>query len=632
VIDQAQLAQSTLPALLLERARRTPERVACRAKELGIYRETTWRDLAERVARVALALRARGLQPSEAVAIMGHACPEWTVADLAVQAAGGVSYGIYPTVPPVELALLLNHGGARFMVAEDQEYLDRVLAVWKSCPGLEAVFVVDTRALFMYQDARVVPFARLEDDGTGDGALEALERLAAAVRPEDPATIVYTSGTTGHPKGALLLHGRHIAAAANMIAHYPALAEGEHRVVAFLPLSHVMGRNATITLPLITNIVPHYPEDVEGFAEALFEVAPTFLFTVPRYLQKFASALLVGLENTSAIKRAAYRAATAVSRAHLRRHWRGENAPALAAAAAVARALVFRWLLDKVGLASARFVLSSGAPLPFEVAALWQMWGVNVLEAYGQTETGGAIISGQQGRRPRPGDVGQPAAGIEVRLAEDGEILTRSAYLFAGYFKDETATTATLRDGWLRTGDVGEWTPEAALRLVDRKKDLLITAGGKNVSPARIESRLRASPYVSEAAVFGEGHKYLVALIEADHEAVAEWARSRGVTYAGYTSLVTRLEVVGLIAGEVERANADLARVEQVKAFRLLPRELDPEQDGEPVTPTRKIKRRLMAERFGDLIESMYGDEEERRIAAALADLEPAYRTSGGSL
>ncbi|MGH7318308.1 MAG: AMP-binding protein, partial [Candidatus Rokuibacteriota bacterium] len=245
MIDQSRLAGSTLPGLLLERARRTPERVAYRAKTLGIYRETTWRALAERVTKVALALRGRGLRPGETVAIMGHACPEWTIADLAVQAAGGVSYGIYPTVAPAELALLLGHGGARFMVVEDQEYLDRVLAVWPTCPGLEAVFVVDTRALFMYRDPRVVPFARLEEQG---GTLEELERLAAAVRPEDPATIVYTSGTTGDPKGAVLLHGRHVAAAANMVAHYPALAEGEHRVVAFLPLSHVMGRNVTITL------------------------------------------------------------------------------------------------------------------------------------------------------------------------------------------------------------------------------------------------------------------------------------------------------------------------------------------------------------------------------------------------
>jgi len=631
VIDQAALARTTLPGLLLERARRTPDRVAYRAKKLGIYRETTWRRLAERVTAVALALRARGLRPGDTLAIMGHACPDWTIADLAAQAAGGITYGIYPTVAPSELAFLLRHGGARFMVAEDQEQLDRALAVWPECPDLQAVFVVDTRALFMYREARAVPFARLEDEGRARLTPDALDRLVAAVRPEDPATIVYTSGTTGHPKGALLLHGRHVAAAANMVAHYPALAEGEHRVVAFLPLSHVMGRNATITLPLLVDVIPHYPEDVEAFAEALFEVAPTFLFTVPRYLQKFASALLVGLEHTSAVKRTAYRAAMRVSRAHLSAHWRGRASPVTRAAAALAHAVVFRWLLDKVGFPRLSFVLSSGAPLPPEVAALWQLWGVNVLEAYGQTEAGGAILTGQRGARPRPGDVGAAAPGVEVRLEADGEVVARSPYFFAGYFKDAAATGVAVRDGWLATGDVGEWTAAGALKLVDRKKDLLITAGGKNVSPSTVESRVRASPYVSEATVFGEGRKYLVALIEADYEAVAEWARAHGIPYTGYTSLVTRPDVVRLIGDEVERANLGLGRVEQVKVFRLLPRELDPEQDGEPVTPTRKVKRRLLAERFGDLIEGMYSDAEARRIAAALSELESpprARRTS----
>jgi long-chain acyl-CoA synthetase len=605
-----------LPGLLVDRARTSSAGVAYRAKELGIYRETTWRALADRVAAVAVALRARGFAAGQSVAIMGHACPEWTIADLAVQSAGGVSYGVYPTSSPAELAFLLRHGRARFMVAEDQEHLDRAMAVWSTCPGLETVFVVDTRATFMDRDPRVVPFARLEAEGRERVTSDTLGQLAAAVRPDDPATVVYTSGTTGNPKGAVLRHGRHIAAAASMIAHYPALAE-PHRAVAFLPLSHVMGRNATITLPLLTGVVPHYPEDVDAFADTLYEVAPTFLFTVPRYLQKFASALLVGLESSSPIKRGAYRAAMRVSRAHLARHWHGRPAGASGVAAALARALVFRWLLDKVGLARLRFVLASGAPLPVPVAALWQTWGVNVLEVYGQTETGGAIVSGQQGDRPRPGDVGVAALGVDVRLDPDGEVLVRSPYLFGGYLDDDAATTAAFRDGWLATGDVGEWTASGSLRLVDRKKDFLITAGGKNVSPAMIEGRLHASPYVSEATVFGEGRVYLVALIEADWEAVAEWARAHGVPYTGYTSLVTRAEVVRLIAGEVERANAELARVEQVKAFRLLPRELDPEQDGEPVTPTRKVKRRLMAEHFRDLISSMYSDEEERRIAAA---------------
>jgi long-chain acyl-CoA synthetase len=367
-------------------------------------------------------------------------------------------------------------------------------------------------------------------------------------------------------------------------------------------------------MPLIADIVPHYPESVDTFAEALYEIQPTFVFTVPRYLQKFAAHLLVGLDQSSWVKRTAYRSAMTVGRRALdRRRSLGGRA---SMPAALARGLVFRWLLEKVGFARAELVISSGAPLPAAVAELWQAWGVNLCEAYGQTETGGALVSGQRGPYPQPGDVGPAAPNMTVELDDDGEILVTAAEFFGGYWRDPDATRALYRDGKLATGDVGEWTAGGSLKLVDRKKDILITAGGKNVSPSLVENRLRASPYVSEAAVFGEARKYLVALLEADGETVAEWAREHGVVHTGYASLVSHPDVVGLIEAEVKRVNGELTRVEQVKAFRLLPRELDPELEGEPVTPTRKVKRRVMAERYGALVESMYANDEERRIAA----------------
>ncbi len=620
------LRASTLPGLLVERARTSPERVAFRAKELGVWRETTWREFAERVEAVALGLqREYGVARDGTVAIIGNACPEWTIADLAAQALGAITYGIYPTSSPSEVRYLLQHGRASVVVAEDQEHLDKVLTVLDECPGVGAVLVIDTRALFMYRDARVRPLAEVERAGREARGAErgALQRLAAAVSPDDPATIIYTSGTTGPPKGALYHHGPHLAACANILAHYPVLTDGEQRIVAMLPLCHTMGRDLAITMPLITEVVPHYPESVDAFAEALYEIQPAFVFTVPRYLQKFAAHLLVGIDASSPLKRAAYRAAMAVGRRVARQRWRGHLSPLAALGAVAARQLVFRWLLEKVGFARTQLVISSGAPLPLTVATLWQAWGVNLCEAYGQTETGGALISGQRGPFPRPGDVGGPAPNMEIHLGPDGEILVATKEFFGGYWRDPEATRALYADGRQVTGDVGEWTRGHALRLVDRKRDILITAGGKNVSPSQIESRLRASPYVSEAAVFGDGRKYLVALLELDGETVAEWARARSLVHTGYASLVQHPEVVRLIEVEVARTNADLTRVEQVKAFRLLPRELDPEQEGEPVTPTRKVKRRLMAERYGALVESMYASDEERRIAAEVAALTP---------
>jgi long-chain acyl-CoA synthetase len=615
------LRARTLPGLLVERARTRPGRVAFRSKELGIWRETTWRELAERVGALAGGLaREYGIAAGENVAIIGNPCPEWTVADLAVQALGAISYGIYPTSAPGEVRHLLQHGGAALIVAEDQEHLDKTLEVLDQCPAVRAVLVIDTRALFMYQDPRVRPLAEVEARGREAlaGESDALERLARALSPDAPATIIYTSGTTGHPKGAVYRHGPHAAACANIIEHYPLLRSREHRAVAMLPLCHAMGRNLAITMPLIADIVPHYPESVDTFADALYEIQPTFVFTVPRYLQKFAAHLLVGLDQSSWVKRAAYRAAMRLGRRARDQRWRHGAAGGQSAAAALARAIVFRWLLEKVGFARAELVISSGAPLPAAVAALWQAWGVNLCEGYGQTETGGALVSGQRGPFPPPGDVGAVAPNMAVELDADGEILVTAAEWFGGYWRDPDATRALYRDGKLATGDVGEWTAGRALKLVDRKRDILITAGGKNVSPALVENRLRASPYISEAAVFGEARKYLVALLEADGETVAEWAREHGVVHTGYASLVAHPDVVGLIEAEVRRANDDLTRVEQVKAFRLLPRELDPEMEGEPVTPTRKVKRRLMAVRYGALVESMYASDEERRIAAEM--------------
>jgi len=616
------LRASTLPGLLVERARTRPERVAFRSKELGIWRETTWRELAARVAALACGLaREYRIAAGETVAIIGNPCPEWTIADLATQALGAITYGIYPTSAPGEVRHLLQHGGAALIVAEDQEHLDKTLEVLDQCPNVRAVLVVDTRALFMYRHPRVRPLAEVERRG-GEalaGEPDALDRFARALSPDAPATIIYTSGTTGHPKGAVYRHGPHLAACANILEHYPILEHGEHRAVAMLPLCHAMGRNLAITMPLIADIVPHYPESVDTFADALYEIQPTFVFTVPRYLQKFAAHLLVGLDQSSWIKRAAYRAAMTVGRRALDRRWTRGAARAASLPAAVARAIVFRWLLEKVGFARVELVISSGAPLPAAVAALWQAWGVNLCEAYGQTETGGALVSGQRGPYPPPGNVGDVAPNMAVELDGDGEILVTAAEFFGGYWRDPDATRALYRQGKLATGDVGEWTGARALKLVDRKKDILITAGGKNVSPSHVENRLRASPYISEAAVFGEGRKYLVALLEADGETLAEWARERGVVHTGYASLVAHPEVVGLIEAEVKRANDELTRVEQVKAFRLLPRELDPELEGEPVTPTRKVKRRVMAERYGTLVDSMYAGDEERRIAAEVA-------------
>ncbi len=626
----AGLRARTAPGLLAMHARTKPGAVAFRSKHLGLYRERTWRDYTVLAGHAARGLAALGLARGERIAIMGDACEEWVIIDQGAQALGAIVYGIYPTASIAELEFQMVDGGATIFVAENQQYVDKILPIVERLPRLRHIVVIDTTAMFAYTHPMIASYsALLAEPLTDDAALALFERCAADLNPADPAFIVYTSGTTGHPKGALITHGHHLAACATLVEHYPSLALKSHRTVVYLPLCHILGRDVAVTLPLISGVVPHFGEHVEALGETFFEVAPTLLFTVPRYLQKFASQVLVGVGSSSPAKRAVYEWAMGIGRRHARERWEGRHATNIAYE--VARALAFKPLLNKLGLDQLELVIAGGAAMPTDTTALWQIWGVNVVELYGQTEEAGALISGQPSPFPRPGNVGTPATGVDIKLDGDGQILVRTLDHFEGYWQNEAATREVLgEDGWIRTGDVGEWMRSAhaglgergaSLRLIDRSRDFIVTAGGKTLSPSFIENILRSSPYVGEAIVFGHQRKYLTALIEIDFDTVADWARAHGIVYTGFTNLIESPRVVQLVQGEVDKANAQLARVETIKAFRILPKALDPEEEGEPVTPTRKVKRTLMYQRFEALIESMYDDREERLVAEGAGDV-----------
>jgi len=469
--------------------------------------------------------------------------------------------------------------------------------------------------MFDYEHAALLSLRELIELGNGVSEDDFVRRRHA-VRPDDPATIVYTSGTSAHPKGALYTH-RALITLGKQFHAFPEL-DGlrDIRSVVHLPLNHLYERANTPQGMLVRGIVPHFSDEAERFLETLYEVAPQHHASVPRYWSKLASSVIVGIENSGALKRTAYRAAMRVGQAYRRRCWGGARPLVLGVLYGLARLVVFDRMLKKLGLHRVRLALSSGAPLPEEVQALWQIWGVNLKNLYGQTESG--VVTAQFGSFPQPGSVGLPYPGNKVALAADDEIICVSPGSFSGYWQDDAASAEMrLADG-IRTGDVGMIDARGTLKIVDRKKDIVITAGGKNVSPSRIETMLKSSPYISEASVVGEGRKYLTALVEIDIGTVSEWARANSVAYSTYRSLATNASVYRLLAREIERVNAALGRVEQVKAFRLLDRELDPEVEGEAVTPTRKIKRSLLQQQFAHLIEEMYGDDEDRRIARQL--------------
>jgi long-chain acyl-CoA synthetase len=619
-----ELRRKTVPEIFLERVQNTPDEVAYRAKKLGIYQERTWRTFGREVAACALGLRTLGLKRGDRLALMGDPCEEYAICELAAQSLGAVTYGIYPTSSPKEVRHLMNDGEACIFVAENQEYVDRILPLFDSLPALRHVLVIDSTGTFMYDHPALTAYEELtqKSAGTLAGDMDQLEDEVRKIAPEDPLFIVYTSGTTGDPKGVLISHGKHLAGAYTLIERYPILAEVPHRTVVYLPLCHVLGKDVAVTLPLLTSIVPHYGEDIESVGQTIFETAPTVFFTVPRYLQKYLSSILVGIENSSFFKRSVYRFSTKVGRTHVRKVWEKTKDPLDSFLYAVCRQVAFRPVLNKIGFDKIKLALSAGAPLPPEVMALWHVLGLNLSEFYGQTETGGAIITAQEGHFPRPGHVGVPPSGWEVKLGDDGEILVKGQDVFEGYLNNPQGTREVLdSDGWLHTGDIGEWTTNGNLKIVDRARDIIVTSGGKTLSPTHMENALRAVPYISEAVVFGHQRKYLSALIEIDYETVSDWARSHDIVYTGFTSLAEHPEVSRLIGAAIQEVNSDLARVEQIKSFRIIPKELDPEDEEEPITPTRKIKRDLIYARFKELVDSMYSNKEERMVASEVGDL-----------
>ncbi|HZQ28201.1 MAG TPA: AMP-binding protein [Acidimicrobiales bacterium] len=610
--DEVRERLATLPIgkAIRARATLTPGDAVVRVKEGGVYRTRTWRQYAEDIEVFARGLLTLGVEPGDTVAIMGDPAYWWMVADAAVISIGAVSFGIYTTCSPEEIRHQVSTAGARVFIAENQEYVDKLLSLGSACPSVEHIVVDDVRALFGYDDERIMPLADVADRGRSAGPdLQArfAERLAAT-DADDVALLVFTSGTTGPSKAATISHRNFLVGGALEFCDTfkDMTGPGERRVLAHLSLAHAFERIFALYTPILSAEVVHIGEDLESLEQTLFEVQPYYFHAVPRIWQKMAARAVTNIERSSWIKRRSYQVAMGIARRRVAGLWEGKRSLPVGVAYALARLVVFRPMLRKFGLAQARYGLTAGTHVPPEVQRVWQCWGLNLVNGLGMTEVG--YVAFQRQRFPKPGSVGQKVRDLEVKVAEDGELLYRGAGVFKGYLGQPEGTAEVITpDGWFHSGDVGRIEPNGEVVLVDRKKDIMITAGGKNITPSLIENLMKASPFMSEFVLIADNRKFPSALVELDYETVSEWAQNKGLVFTGFTSLTQLSEVQSLIAAEIDKGNVELARVEQVKKFKIIPKELDPEEGD--TTPTRKVRRRQFESMFQDLIDEMYADE-----------------------
>jgi long-chain acyl-CoA synthetase len=590
----------TLPAIVMRRAREMGATTAMREKHLGRWRTHTWADYERRLVDIARGLHGLGVEPGDRVALHAGNRPEWLFADMAVQALRAICVGIYPTSPAPEVEYLLNHSEAKVLVAEDEEQVDKALAVRAQLTHLRKIVVIDTRGIDMADDL-LMSLDELEAMGRSSDLDVAAS--AAASRPEDAAIIVYTSGTTGPPKGAMLSH-RNLQAAAEASGEVFEV-DPRAEVLSYLPLCHIAERLVSCIDAVATGYVVNFGEGGETFAQDLREVQPTFFLGVPRVWEKMMASITIRMEDAGALKRANYRFWMRSGARVARKRWAtGKVRGVDKLVYGLGWLFLYRPLREKLGMSRIKGVLSGAAPIAPQVLEFFWTIGVPVREGYGQTEnTAQATVTPPDDIRL--GKVGKPLAGTEVRIASDGEILTRGPGTFLGYFKDPTATAETIDpDGWLHTGDVGELDADGFLTITDRKKDIIITAGGKNVSPSEIENMLKVSPFVKEAMVIGDQRPYLTALIGIELDTVSNWALHHRIGFTTYADLASKEEVVALIGTVVNEVNEQLAQVETIKRYALLPKELD-EEDGE-VTATQKVKRRAVEAEYHQQIEEMY--------------------------
>ncbi len=593
-----------VPKVFRQTVRERGDRVAMRKKEYGLWHDISWNEYYRLAKYVGSALISMGLQKGDCVSIIGENSPEWVIIDLGIQGAGGVAVGIYTTNAWPQVEYVLKDSESKFFFVENEEQLDKWLHFRGKVPSLQKVIVWDLEGLRHFKDPMVMTYDDLLEMGRKivDKEPDLYEQQTEQIRPEDLSVLVYTSGTTGPPKGSMLTHRNVTWMARAIVMDDP--VQDDDNVMSFLPLCHIFERLFSVFVHVTYGYTVNFIESLDTVTDNMREISPTVGYAVPRVWEKYLSAVYIRMSDATWFKKLVFGTALKIGKARASLEMNFKPVPIyLQLLYGLAYAAVFRKLKERLGFDRLRVAYSGAAPIAPDVLHFFQSIGVNLIEGYGQTETSGVTTASRIGR-VKFGTVGPPLTGVEVKIAGDGEILVRSPGVFKGYYKNPEATAETIKDGWLFSGDVGEIDEDGYLKITDRKKDIIVTAGGKNITPQYIENKLKASSYINDAVVIGDKRKFISCLIMIDEDNVVKYAQDNKIQFSTYKDLTQSSEIVKLIQGEVDLVNETLSRVEQVKKFTILPKKLY-EEDGE-VTPTMKVKRKYVNEAFGDLIEAMY--------------------------
>ena len=604
--QQVVLAGDTIAAMFWNGVQQRGAQTWMRQKHLGIWRSWSWQQTGDAVREIAHGLMALGFAPGQTASILSNTTIEWVLADLAVLSASGVSNGIYPTDAASQVHYLCEDSRTTVLIVEDDEQLDKAIEVRGRLPLLRKIVVIDMEGLHQLDDPQVIGLDALRALGRQhlQQHPQAVAQRVAAVNPEDLAILVYTSGTTGKPKGAMHSHRGLV----HTVRGYNTLIarDDNDECMCFLPLCHIAERLGGEYFSLYTGAKLNFVENPDTVPENVREIAPTVFTAVPRVWEKFYSGVMIGLKEASQLQQAAYAWAIGVGQRVADRVLAGQPVPGgLKLQFRLAQVLVLNNVRKLIGIHRARFLVTGAAPISPELVRWYLALGVPMLEVWGMTETCGAS-TGVPVQRIKPGSIGPAAQYNEVKLdPATGEILVRGANVFMGYLNQPEKTAEAIdRDGWLHTGDVGVMDAEGYFSITDRMKDIIITAGGKNVTPSELENELKFSPYITDAVVIGDKRAYLTVIIMIDQENVEKYAQDNDVPFSNYASLTHAPEVQALIQAELERVNKKFARVEQIKKFWLLDTQLGAED--EELTPTMKLKRKLVQTKYAPQIETMY--------------------------